>query len=250
MTKQAAFNRVKLRPANPTVCNITPPLFLYLYLSLSSPKLRSRPTLATMNMEPRARPTIPEYTLEVFAEPSCAKDIVKAILHTIFFHRYFIPIIPLTRDLFDQTLPQVDDSNLETLIEQRATQLVRYVESPTSSPYNTSTPSGRAQILVQFFEKKRKKSYFFSKGGDEDVCWEQWVLNITCATPKTEQEKRKVRQAMEKSLSKTCMKIINIVNREKDHIPPITVAETNPFPYVITVNPKSGDNWSARMGIF
>jgi autophagy-related protein 101 len=59
----------------------------------------------------------------------------------------------------------------------------------------------------------------------------------------------KVRQAMEKSLQKTAMKIVNIVNRDKDHIPPITVAETNPFPYQILVNPKS-ENWGARMGIF
>lgn len=186
--------------------------------------------------------------MEVFAEPVFAKDIVKAILHCVFFHRYFIPITPLTRDLFDQTLPQIDDSGLETLIEQRATQLVRCIETPSESPYSAATPAGRAQILVQFFEKKRKKSYFFTKG-DETVCWEQWVLNITCATPKTEQEKRKVRQAMEKSLSKTCLKIINIVNREKDHIPPITEADTNPFPYSIIVNPRS-ENWGTRMGIF
>jgi alpha-galactosidase/6-phospho-beta-glucosidase family protein len=196
----------------------------------------------------------PEYTLELFAEPSCVKDIVKACLHVIFFHRYFIPITPLTRDLFDQTLPQIDDSELETLIEQRATQLVRYVEAPSShsSPYNTASASpaaGRAQILVQFFEKKRKKSYFFTKGGDETVCWEQWVLNITCATPKNEREKRQVRSAMEKSLSKTCLKIINIVNKEKDHIPPITEADTNPFPYTIVVNPRN-DGWGTRMGIF
>lgn len=44
---------------------------------------------------------------------------------------------------------------------------------------------------------------------------------------------------MEKSLQKTAMKIVNIVNRDKDHIPPITSTETNPFPYTITVGPKS-----------
>lgn len=196
---------------------------------------------------------MPEYTLELFAEPSCVKDIVKACLHVIFFHRYFIPITPLTRDLFDQTFPQIDDTELETLIEQRAVQLVRSVQVPSgqSSPYNASSNpnAGRAQIMVQFFEKKRKKGYFFSKAGEETVCWEQWVLNITCATPKNEREKRQVRQAMEKSLSKTCLKIINIVNKEKDHIPPITEADTNPFPYQILVNPKS-EGWGARMGIF
>ena len=43
---------------------------------------------------------------------------------------------------------------------------------------------------------------------------------------------------MESSLQKNFLKIVNIVNRDRDHIPPITVSETNPFPYRIVVNPK------------
>ena len=54
---------------------------------------------------------------------------------------------------------------------------------------------------------------------------------------------------METMLLKTAVKIISTVNREKDHIPPITTSETNPFPYQININPK-GDGWGARMGIF
>lgn len=189
--------------------------------------------------------------------------------------------MPLTRDLLDQTLPAIDDVDLETLIDQRATSLVRAIERPTDMPtvhpggrsgYNSGSnaQSGRAQIAVQFFEKKRKKTYFFGKG-DEEICWEQWTLDITCATPRTEsgmfssvnkirisprirtnnptsKDRIKVRAAMEKSLQKTCLKIINIVNRDKDHIPPITGLD-NPFPYQIVVNPRS-ENWGARMGIF
>ena len=59
----------------------------------------------------------------------------------------------------------------------------------------------------------------------------------------------KMRRAMEKSLQKTALKIVNIVNRDKDHIPPITTTETNPFPYHIIVNPKL-EGWTQRMGIF
>lgn len=62
-------------------------------------------------------------------------------------------------------------------------------------------------------------------------------------------ERAKVRKAMETMLLKTAMKIVSTVNREKDHIPPITTSETNPFPYQINVNPK-GDGWGARIGIF
>lgn len=58
---------------------------------------------------------------------------------------------------------------------------------------------------------------------------------------------------MTKSLEKAAHKIISIVNREKDHIPPITTTDSNPFPYQIVVNPKAvseNDVWRPRMGLF
>lgn len=70
------------------------------------------------------------------------------------------------------------------------------------------------------------------------------VADMTTAT-----ERAKVRKAMEAMLLKAAMKIVTTVNREKDHIPPITTSEANPFPYQIIINPK-GDGWGARMGIF
>ncbi|KAG9196458.1 hypothetical protein G6011_01579 [Alternaria panax] len=202
----------------------------------------SRSTTAHATMDTRRRP---EYNLEIFADPACVKDVVKAILHTIFFHRYFTSISPLTRDLLDLTLPAIDDVDLETLIEQKTFALVRAIDS-------THQPRGRGQIVVQFFEKKRKKtSYFFSKA-DEDVCWEQWTLDVTLAQPRTETDVLKVRRAMTKSLEKAAYKIIAIVNREKDHIPPITTTDANPFPYQIVVNPKSvnENDWRPRIGLF
>ncbi|KAF2750461.1 DUF1649-domain-containing protein [Sporormia fimetaria CBS 119925] len=184
----------------------------------------------------------PEYNLDVFADVACVKDVVKAILHTIFFHRYFISISPLTRDLLDLTLPAIDDVDLETLIDQRTAALVRAIES--------TQQSRRGQLAVQFFEKKRRKAYFFGKS-DEEVCWEQWTLDVTIASPRTESEVLKVRRAMTKSLQKAAFKIVSIVNQHKDHIPPITTTDQNPFPYQILVNPKPmGDAWSPRIGGF
>jgi len=43
---------------------------------------------------------------------------------------------------------------------------------------------------------------------------------------------------MESSLQKAAMKIVTIVNSDKDHIPPILTSEQNPFPYKILVNPE------------
>ncbi|RFU35846.1 hypothetical protein B7463_g451, partial [Scytalidium lignicola] len=187
----------------------------------------------------------PEYIIEVFADPTSVKDVVRGILHTIFFHRFFPSIRPKTRDVLDITLPVVEDVELETLIEQRTAALVRQLDS--SSDMGSRSTGVRALLAVQFFEKKRRKAWFTK--GEEEVCWEQWTLDVTLATPRTESQRAKVRKAMEAMLLKAAMKIVTTVNREKDHIPPITTSETNPFPYQIIANPR-GDGWSARMGIF
>lgn len=79
------------------------------------------------------------------------------------------------------TLPLIDDVDLETLIDQRTTALVRAIDNAASY----SQKGGRGQLAVHFFEKKRRKTYFFGKA-DEEVCWEQWILDVTLATPRTE----------------------------------------------------------------
>jgi len=160
-------------------------------------------------------------------------------------------------------LPVVEDVELETLIDQRTATLVRQLD--TNSDMGARNTGVRGLMAVQFFEKKRRKAWFTK--GEEEVCWEQWTLDVTLATPRTEsgmgthtaaletiltwpvtKERAKVRKAMEAMLLKAAMKIVTTVNREKDHIPPITTSEANPFPYQIVINPK-GDGW-ARMGIF
>lgn len=108
------------------------------------------------------------------------------ILHTIFFHRYFPSIRPSGIEVLDLTLPLVADPELETLIDTRVGQLIRQLSS-TSSPKS----SVRGSLVVQFFEKKRRKGGglgWFSSGAkaDEEVCWESWCLEVTLATPKTE----------------------------------------------------------------
>lgn len=243
-------------------------------------------------MEPR-RP--PEYILEIFADPAHVKDIVKGtlgassptqsaytehesgILHTIFFHRYFPSIRPSSLEVLDLTLPLVIDPELETLVDTRVAQLIRQLSSTTSP--NSSV---RGQIAVQFFEKKRRKGgglgWFGGGKGEEEVCWEVWMVEVTLAMPRTEAgewlavlgenprgvcglrwriltcmvrgiERTKVLKAMEMTLQKTAMKIVTIVNQNKDHIPPITTSEANPFPYQIVLNPRS-ENWGTRIGIF
>ncbi len=61
-------------------------------------------------------------------------------------------------------------------------------------------------------------------------------------------EQRKVLRAMETTLHRTALKIVAIVNQHKDHIPPITTSETNPFPYQVILNPRV-EGWARGVGL-
>ncbi|KAI0167222.1 hypothetical protein LQW54_002372 [Pestalotiopsis sp. IQ-011] len=198
-----------------------------------------------------------EFILDVFADPASVRDVVRAILHTIFFHRFFPSITPQSREVLDITLPFVQDQELDTMIEKRAAELDRELSAErTHAPHSAGgVPvggGGRGNVSVQFFEKKRRKTWYMRAaygGGDEEICWESWTVKVTVAEPRTESERAKVRKAMEQTLLTTVMKIITSVNQHKDHIPPITTSESNPFPYQINVNQKDA-GWAKRIGIY
>jgi autophagy-related protein 101 len=114
-------------------------------------------------------------------------SLVLGILHAIFFHRYFPPVLPNTREVLDLTLPHIEDVELETMIEQRTTALVRQLDADRNSGMGSGGSGGRGQIMVQFFERKRRKAWLVR--GDEEVCWESWTVKVTVAEPRTESGK-------------------------------------------------------------
>ncbi|RJE19914.1 hypothetical protein PHISCL_07740 [Aspergillus sclerotialis] len=240
-------------------------------------------------MEPRKTP--PEYFLEIFADTSSVRDVLKGVLNLIFFHRYFPSIRPTTIDVLDLTLPAINDVNLETLIDSRVSTLVRQHLSSSAGggglggvgvgPGGVGTGGVRGRIAVEFYEKRRRRSGIWFSGlagktGEEEVCWEIWTLHVTmlrrgrslvrpihpldcrvgvvCLKElsmlmvSAALERTKVRKAMENMLQKAALKILTVVNRDKDHIPPITTSDSNPFPYRIVLNPRA-DSWQNRLGL-
>ncbi|KAH0494231.1 hypothetical protein TgHK011_000859 [Trichoderma gracile] len=222
----------------------------------------------------------PEFILDVFSDPRSVREVVKGILHTIFFNRFFPSLAPRTHEVLDVTLPYVNDNELETLIEQRAYALERQLDAErlsSSGGHATggggggaaakgdkmsgggggagagagtadgSGGGGRGQITVQFFERKRRKAWLTR--GEEEVCWETWTIKVTVAEPRTDNERAKVRRAMEQTLFTTAMKIVTFVNTHKDHIPPITTQGGNPFPYKINLESKE-TSWVSRIRMY
>ncbi|KAK8114793.1 autophagy-related protein [Apiospora kogelbergensis] len=203
-------------------------------------------------MDPQQNPQ--EFILDAFVDPTSVRDVVGGILHTIFFHRFFPSLVPETREVLGLSVPYVNDAELDTMIAKRTSELHREVvinNSHHHSSNNNSGGGGRGTISVQFLEKKRRKTWYMRPSGDEEVCWERWTVKVTVAEPKTETERAKVRNAMETTLRGTVLKIVDIVNQHKDHIPPITTTDANPFPYQIVVNQKEDSSgWATRIGIY
>jgi len=185
----------------------------------------------------------PVFHLDVLADRSLLRDILKGVLCTIFFHRFFSSVRPKTRELLDLTLPTFDEPELDEMIDQRTAALVKSIEAAS----NLGPKGHRGQLAVQFFEKRPRKAWFTK--AEEKVCWEQWTLNVTLMSPRTDSERAKARKLIENQLQSTILAIITTAGNMKDHVPPITTNDSNPFPYHIVVGQK-GETWGTRMGIF
>lgn len=146
-------------------------------------------------MEPPTPSVPPEFILEAFADPSSIKDVVRGILHTIFFNRFLQAIYPQTREVLDISLPYIPDAELETMIDQRTQALVRQLDAERHQPHaggggggGGGGGAGRGQVTVQFYERRRRKATAWNMlgRGDEEVCWERWTVKVTVAEPRTE----------------------------------------------------------------
>ncbi|KAF2206842.1 hypothetical protein CERZMDRAFT_52352 [Cercospora zeae-maydis SCOH1-5] len=202
----------------------------------------------------------PEYTLDLTADRSHVRDIVKGLLHTIFFHRYFTPIFPATHELLDLTLPFVSQPDIEALIETRTTTLLRHLDT-TSTTRNSPT---FLTLTLQFLERKRRRTWFLQKP-DEETPWETWHLNITVLptnnntalrnsslskNSSTDYNSTQTRHLMTYELEKATWQVLEIANQQRNHIPPITTNESNPFPYDLKIKRSGQEGWGGKMGIF
>lgn len=148
------------------------------------------------------------------------------------------------------------EDDIKRTIEARTTSLLRALDtttttlpsSPQYQPHQSHKPA-HGTLVVQFLEKKRKKSGWFIAKADEEAVWEVWVLNVTVTSARSEPEAARNRRRMEAGLQETATKVLELVNADRDYIPPITTNEANPFPFQVVVNPK-GEGWGQKMGIF
>ncbi|EEC69211.1 autophagy-related protein 101 isoform X1 [Oryza sativa Japonica Group] len=190
---------------------------------------------------------------ELELEQDEIKDVLRCILHTIFFHRTLTLVRPkdVDCDLFEITYVQCGLPDLEKEVDEKINQFIAWVEKH---------PNRRSQVCLSFFDEKNKNpSWFTSK--TERIYWEQWFINLHVISPKGHGKSRSSKastsirgKALEEASSKRAalglliqevlFQIINFANEKKDHIPPIS---DRIFNHEISI-PSSSDSvfgWNA-----
>ncbi|KAH8089908.1 hypothetical protein BXZ70DRAFT_954414 [Cristinia sonorae] len=171
--------------------------------------------------------TTPVINLDLVLDRNTAKDVLRAVLHSVLFHRLFGIVKPKTFEVLDVTMPAVDDRETEMLVDQKVDAFWKAIEGGVSK---------RGSIDVTFSEKRAKKSWFLV--GEEEVPWEQWVINAEIRQPTTDRERQKFNADLAATLTKGLRTMLTHTSSETGRaaVPLITVAQgISPFPYKITV---------------
>ncbi|KAJ3671881.1 hypothetical protein LUZ60_007960 [Juncus effusus] len=192
---------------------------------------------------------------ELVLESSEIRDVLRCILHTIFFHRALGIVRPkdVDCDLFEITYVQCGDKELEKKIDEKIDQFISWSEKH---------PNRKSQVCLSFYEVKNKHQSWFGNKVERQY-WEHWIINIHILNPKSYtkshssksllsekalEESSSRRTTLEVYLRDILFQVIKFANEKKDHIPPITNSEVIiSFPYEITT-PSSSDSpfgWNA-----
>ncbi|KAF8963812.1 autophagy-related protein [Flammula alnicola] len=170
---------------------------------------------------------LPTITIDLVLDRLTTKDVLHGVLHAILFHRLFGTIKPQTFEVLDVTMPGVSDPETERLVNEKVDAFWRGIEGGASK---------RGQIIVTIAEKKLKKNWFSI--GEEEVPWEQWVINAELRQPKTDRDRQTFQANLASTLTKTIHTIITYTSSERGRavVPPITDATTiSPFPFKVVV---------------
>ncbi|RCK64137.1 hypothetical protein Cantr_10554 [Candida viswanathii] len=169
------------------------------------------------------------FIIDLVAERSVLRESLKGIIWTIFFNRLFGPVTPVTNEFMNVTYPLASNlPDLDSLIDEK---INKFIHSLTES-------SNRGKIEVQFLSKSsnKKKTGWFSNSTyidkEELKVWEVWRIDIeVLPLDQTNSNTQKSIRNFESNMGK----VYDIIDKYKEHIPPITTLDSAPFPYKILI---------------
>ncbi|EGN93571.1 hypothetical protein SERLA73DRAFT_189272 [Serpula lacrymans var. lacrymans S7.3] len=171
----------------------------------------------------------PIVTIDVVLDRRTAKEVLHAILHSILFHRLFGLVKPQSFEVLDVTMPGVVDQEMEQLVNDKVDIFWKGIEGGVNK---------RGQILVIFSEKRPKKSWFQVYMGEEEVPWEQWIINAEMRQPKSDRDRQEFNATLASTLSKSLHVMLTHTSSERGRtaVPLITNSTgISPFPIKMVV---------------
>jgi hypothetical protein len=103
------------------------------------------------------------------------------------------------------------------------------------------------QIGIRFFERKNKRATWFGSKA-EDMCWEQWVLDVRYTVATSESERSIAERKTTEAIRDVLINIVLQVNGKRGMLPPIITTDAVPYPYEIVIaGTESNDTWGYSM---
>ncbi|KAJ3281978.1 hypothetical protein HDU79_010332, partial [Rhizoclosmatium sp. JEL0117] len=144
---------------------------------------------------------------------------------------------------------RVDDPEIERMIDERITSFMKLLDSstiPSSSSASSSASNslktggplsaailksgGQHSFILSFSERKPKKTQGWFTNEPATVPWEQWTIRLSITQSKTERDQLRAKKSIEQQLLATLLKITQLANEHKEHVPSITTQDSYPFP--------------------
>jgi len=167
-------------------------------------------------------------TIDIVLDRQNTREILCALLHAILFHRLFGTIRPQTFEVLDVTMPGVADPTMEQLVEEKVDAFWKGLENVALK---------RGEISVTLSKKDQRKAWLGITTYEEEVAWEQWIINAEIRQPKSEKERQQFNQNLSATLSKSLRVMLTHTSSEQGRgaVPPITNSDVSPFPLNISV---------------
>ncbi|KAF9812529.1 hypothetical protein IEO21_06168 [Rhodonia placenta] len=174
--------------------------------------------------------TLPTITINLVLERNTTKEVLRAVLHSILFHRLFGTVKEQSHEVLDVTMPGVDDPEMKQLVDDKVDIFWKGMESGAHK---------RGQILVTFSEKRPRKTWGFGFiTAEEEVPWEQWIINAEIRHPISDRERQKFNADLASILTKSLETMLSYASSERGRsaVPLITNAVgISPFPIKMSV---------------
>ncbi|PLW35965.1 hypothetical protein PCANC_15823 [Puccinia coronata f. sp. avenae] len=147
----------------------------------------------------RQRHSIPVFRHEFVMTKNFPREIVRTVLHAILFHRVFGSVEPKEVEVLGVTFPQVVESEIESLVNERTDQVVtalehqtptvllsiRFLETRLSKPatrdddkswFKSSTATSSSNNTNQDGENDNDDGG--GGGGGDSLAWEKWEISF------------------------------------------------------------------------